>query len=181
MLGIVGQAHRLPPKNGNRYGRPYSYERIAQEGNATRPNGPRGTNVATLSSIMPVTVTVYPERRLTITTAEGVVTDEEFLRAREQLLANPAFDPDFDRLWDFFAITEAQVSETVVAQLVATSPNSDRPICRAIVVSERATPMKYILDFMNRVRQANRRIAAFPDRDSAEKWIAVTQVDFSPA
>jgi hypothetical protein len=49
------------------------------------------------------------------------------------------------------------------------------------VVSERATPMKYILDFMNRVRQANRRIAAFPDRDSAEKWIATTRADFSPA
>lgn len=130
---------------------------------------------------MPVTVTVYPERRLTITTAEGVVTDEEFFRAREQLLANPAFDPAFDRLWDFSAITEAQVSEAVVAELVATSPNSDRPICRAVVVSERATPMKYILNFMNRVRQANRRIAAFPDRDSAEKWIATTRVDFPRA
>ncbi len=130
---------------------------------------------------MPVTVTVDPERRLTITVGEGVVTDEEFLRAREQLLANPAFDPAFDRIWDFSATTEAQMSEAVVAQLVATSPNSDRPICRAVVVSERATPMTYILDFMNRVRQANRRIAAFPDRESAEKWIATNRVDFSPA
>jgi hypothetical protein len=128
---------------------------------------------------MPVTVTIEPERGLTITTGEGVVTDEEFLRAREDLLANPVFDPAFDRIWDFSAITEAQVSEAVVAQLVATSPNSDRPICRAIVVSERATPMKYILDFMNRVRQANRRIAAFPDRELAEKWIATSRADLS--
>jgi hypothetical protein len=130
---------------------------------------------------MPVTVTIDPERRLTITTGEGVVTDEEFLRAREDLLANPVFDPAFDRIWDFSAITEAQMSEAIVAQLVATSPNSDRPICRAIVVSERATPMKYILDFMNRVRQANRRISAFPDRSSAEKWIATSRVEFPPA
>jgi hypothetical protein len=130
---------------------------------------------------MPVTVTIDPERRLTITTGEGVVTDEEFLRAREDLLANPVFDPAFDRIWDFSAITEAQVSEAVVAQLVAMSPNSERQICRAIVVSERASPMKYILDFMNRVRQANRRIAAFPDRDHAEKWIAMTRADLAPA
>ena len=130
---------------------------------------------------MPVTVTIDPERRLTITTGEGVVTDEEFLRAREQLLANPAFDPAFDRIWDFYAITEAQVSEAVVAQLIATSPNSERPICRAVVVSERAAPMKSILDFINRIRQANRRIAAFPDRDRAEKWIATTRVEFPPA
>ena len=130
---------------------------------------------------MPITVTIDPERRLTITTGEGVVTDEEFLRAREQLLANPAFDPAFDRIWDFYAITEARVSEAVVARLVATSPNSDRPICRAVVVSERATPMKYILGFMNCVRQANRRIAAFPDRNRAEKWIETSRADLAPA
>lgn len=139
--------------------------------------GWRGTNVARLFFVMPVTVTIHPERRLTITTGEGVVTDEEFLRAREQLLANPDFDPAFDRIWDFSAITEAQVSDAVMARLIATSPNSERPICRAVVVSERATPMKYILDFMNRVRQTNRRIAAFPDRDRAEQWIATTRAD----
>ena len=130
---------------------------------------------------MPVTVTIDPERQLTITTGEGVVTDEEFLRAREQLLANPAFDPAFDRIWDFYAITEARVSAAVASRLIATSPNSEIPICRAVVVSERATPMTAILDFINRTRQANRRIAAFPDRDSAEKWIATTRIDFSPA
>ena len=129
---------------------------------------------------MPVTVTIDPEQRLTITTGEGVVTDEEFLRARERLLADPAFDPAFDRIWDFYAITEAQVSEAVVAQLISTSPNSEKPICRAVVVSERAAPMTAILDFINRIRQANRRIAAFPDRDRAEKWIATARVDFPP-
>ena len=38
---------------------------------------------------------------------------------------------------------------------IATSPNSEKPICRAVVVSERTTPVKAILDFMNRIRQAN--------------------------
>lgn len=130
---------------------------------------------------MPVSVAIDPKRRLTVTTGEGVVTDEEFLRAREQLLANPAFDPAFDRIWDFYAITEARVSEVVVARLVSGSPNSEKPICRAVVVSERTTPMKAILDFMNRIRQTNRRIAAFPDRDRAEKWIAAARGEFPPA
>jgi hypothetical protein len=130
---------------------------------------------------MPVNVTIDPERRLTITVGEGVVTDEEFLRAREQLLANPAFDPAFDRIWDFTAVTEAQMSDEVVARLIATSPNSERPICRAVVVSERPAPMKYILDFINCTRQANRGIAAFPDRDHAEQWIATSRVDLQAA
>lgn len=126
---------------------------------------------------MPVSVTIDAERRLTITTGEGVVTDEEFLRAREQLLANPAFDQSFDRIWDFYAVTEARVSEAVVAPLVAASPNSEKSICRAVVVSERTAPMKAILDFINRIRQTNRRIAAFPDRASAEKWIFTARAD----
>ena len=130
---------------------------------------------------MPVTFTIDAKRRLTITTGEGVVTDEEFLRAREQLLADPAFDPLFDRIWDFYAVTEARVSEDVVARLVAASPNSEKPICRAVVVSERATPMKAILDFINHTRQANRGIAAFPGLDQAEKWITAARVDLPPA
>jgi hypothetical protein len=117
---------------------------------------------------------------VTVTTGEGVVTDEEFLRAREQLLANPAFDQSFDRIWDFYSITEARVSEAVAARLIAGSPNSEKPICRAVVVSERAAPMKAILDFINRTRQANRRIAAFSNRDSAEKWVISARVDLLP-
>ncbi|PYJ07518.1 MAG: hypothetical protein DMF06_15470 [Verrucomicrobia bacterium] len=130
---------------------------------------------------MPVTVTIDPKRRLTITIGEGIVTDEEFLSAREQLLANPAFDPAFDRIWDFSGVTETRLSEAVVGRLIATAPNSEKPICRAVVVSERPTPMKSILDFMTRTRQANRQIAAFPDRDRAEKWIATARADFSTA
>ena len=129
---------------------------------------------------MSVTVTIDAERRLTITTCEGVVTDEQFLSARERLLANPAFDPGFDRIWDFHAVTEAEVSEAVAAQLIGTSPTSDKPICRAVVVSERFTPMKAILDFIKRTRQANRRIAAFPDRASAENWITAARLDLTP-
>ena len=129
---------------------------------------------------MPVTVTIDAERRLTITIGEGVITDDEFLSAREQLLANPAFDPNYDRIWDFHSVTEAQVSEAVAARLIAASPTSEKPICRAVVVSERAAPMKAILDFINRIRQANRRIAAFPDRQAAEKWLTTARVDLPP-
>jgi hypothetical protein len=110
-----------------------------------------------------------------------VVTDEEFLRARDQLVVNPAFDPTFDRIWDFSAITEARVSDAVAGLLIATPPNSEKPLCRAVVVSERATPMPSILDFINRVRQTNRQIAAFPDRDRAEQWIATCRADLAPA
>lgn len=132
------------------------------------------------SLTMPVTLTIDPERCLTITTCEGVVTDEEFLRAREQLLANPEFNPAFDRIWDFSAVTEAKVTEAVATRLVGESPNSGKAICRAVVISERTAPMKAILDFIGLTRRAHRRIAAFPDRKSAEQWITTARGDLPP-
>lgn len=126
---------------------------------------------------MPVAVTIDKERRLTVTTAEGLVTDIEFVEARRQLLVHPDFDPGFDRIWNFQGVTEARVTEEVAAELVTKSPSSERPICRAVVVSERPGPTKEILDFIGRTRQANRRIAAFPDLASAERWVLTARGD----
>jgi hypothetical protein len=129
---------------------------------------------------MPVTLTIDKERRLQITAAHGVVTDAEFLEARQELLANPDFDPSFDRIWNFHGVTESRVSNEIIAQLVAGSPSSEKPICRAVVLSERAGPTKAILDFMKLTRETNRRIAAFPDLASAEMWVLNTRVDLPP-
>ena len=129
---------------------------------------------------MPVTLAIDKERRLQITTAHGVVTDAEFLEARQQLLANPDFDPSFDRIWNFYGVTEARVSNEIIARLVAGSPSSEKPICRAVVLSERAGPTKAILDFIKLTRDTSRRIAAFPDLASAEQWVLVTRVDLPP-
>ncbi len=126
---------------------------------------------------MPVTLTIEPERRLVTTTGSGIVTDEDFMRARQQLLEHPDFDASFDRIWNFRAVTESQVSEEIAAQLVANSPNTEKSICRAVVMSERAAPMKDIIDFISRTRRANRRIAAFPDLRSAEQWILTARHD----
>jgi hypothetical protein len=129
---------------------------------------------------MPVTLSIDKERRLTITTGGGVVTDAEFTDARRELLLHPDFDPCFDRIWDFSAVTEAHVSKEIVAKLVAESPAAERSICRAVVMSKRASPMKDILEFIGRTRQANRRIAAFPDLTSAEKWVLTARHDLPP-
>lgn len=129
---------------------------------------------------MPVTLMIDPEKRLTITIGSGLVTEDEFVRARAQLLADPTFDPYFDRIWDFSAVTEAQISEKMIAQLVGSSPSTMKPICRAVVVSERAGPMKPILDFIKYTRRSSRRIAAFPDFASAEKWVMTARDDLPP-
>lgn len=119
---------------------------------------------------MPVRVTIDPQRKLVTTTCDGLVTDEEFLQAREQVLADTTFDPAFDRLWDFSPVTGAQVSEDLIARLVKTSPFVG-DILRAVVVSMSPETLARTLEFVAQSRHFNRQIAAFPTREAAEEWI----------
>ena len=130
---------------------------------------------------MPVTLSIDKERRLVVTKAQGVVTDKDFIEARRRLTADPEFDPSFDRIWDFHDVTESHVTEEIIGKLVAASPNAERPICRAVVLSKRPGATKAILHFISCTRQSNRRIAAFPDLASAVKWVTSTRVDLPPA
>lgn len=130
--------------------------------------GPK--KASSLGNLMPVHVTIDAKRRVVITTCSGLVTDEEFLRAREQVLADPLFDPSFDRLWDFSAVTGEKVSEEAIARLVKTSPFVG-DILRAVVVSMSPKAFTRVLEFVSQSRQINRRIAAFPTRNAAEEWI----------
>jgi hypothetical protein len=130
---------------------------------------------------VPVTLSIDKDRRLVVTTAHGVVADKDFVEARRRLTADPEFDPSFDRIWDFHDVTESVVTEEVIGKLVAASPNAQRPICRAVVLSERPGATKAILHFISCTRQSNRRIAAFPDLASAEKWVINARVDLPPS
>jgi hypothetical protein len=119
---------------------------------------------------MPVTVDVDAERKLAITTCSGSVTDEDLFQARKDLLANPHFDPSFDRLWDFSEVTKQEVGDATLKHLVDTSPSVGN-ISRAVVISMSKEPLERVLAFIAHSRQLNRRVAVFPNRESAEKWI----------
>ena len=126
---------------------------------------------------MPVTLSIDKNRRLVVTTGQGVVTDKDFVDARRRLTADPEFDPSYDRIWDFHDVTESLVTEETIGKLVASSPNAERQICRAVVLSKRPGATKSILHFITCTRQSNRGIAAFPDLASAEKWVTATRGD----
>lgn len=119
---------------------------------------------------MPAHATIDAERRIVFTDCSGTVTDEEFLRARKQILADPAFDPSFDRLWDFSAVSHEEVSQEAVAHLVKTSPSLDGTL-RAVVVSAASQTLPRVLEFVAESRRLSRPIAIFPTREAAEQWI----------
>ncbi len=126
--------------------------------------------LCTLSDVMPALVTIDVERRLVSTVCSGTVTDEEFQAARKQLLTDPMFDPSFDRLWDFSAVTTEQVSEEAISNLVKTSPFVGE-ISRAVVVSISPKSLGRVMEFVSQSRRFNRGSAVFPTRAAAEQWI----------
>jgi hypothetical protein len=119
---------------------------------------------------MPALVTIDVERKLVITVCSETVTDEEFVQARKQVLADPTFDPSFDRLWDFSAVTGEQVSDETIAHLVETSPFVG-DILRAVVVSMSPKALARVMEFVSLSRRFNRRIAAFPTQEAARQWL----------
>jgi hypothetical protein len=129
---------------------------------------------------MPVRLILNAADRITITVLEGFVTDAELIATRRQVLSDPAFDPAYDRIWDFHAATDSFVSEPVALQMVSESPLPGQPICRAVVMSQALRPQPAILDFIDRNRRARRRIAAFPDRHCAVEWIKFARTDLPP-
>jgi len=119
---------------------------------------------------MPALVTIDVERKLVITVCSDTVTDEEFVQARKQVLADPTFDPSFDRLWDFSGVTGEQVSDETIAHLVETSPFVG-DILRAVVVNMSAKTLERVMEFVSQSRRLNRRIAAFPTQEAARQWL----------
>ena len=119
---------------------------------------------------MSTLVTIDVERKLVITVCSDTVTDEEFVQARKQVLADPRFDPSFDRLWDFSAVTKEQVSDETIAHLVETSP-FEGDIARAVVVSMLPQGLARVMEFVSQSRRFNRRIAAFPTQEAARQWL----------
>lgn len=129
---------------------------------------------------MPTLVTIDVERKLVITVCSDTVTDEEFVQARKQVLADPTFDASYDRLWDFSAVTAEQVSDDTIAHLVETSP-FEGDISRAVVVSMLPQALARVMEFVTQSRRFNRRIAAFPTRESAWQWLESERHARSPA
>jgi hypothetical protein len=119
---------------------------------------------------MPTLVTIDVERKLVITVCSDTVTDEEFIQARKQVLADPTFDPSYDRLWDFSAVTKEQVSDDTISHLVETSP-FEGDISRAVVVSMLPEALARVMEFVSQSRRFNRRIAAFPTQEAARQWL----------
>ena len=58
-------------------------------------------------------------RRIVVSTFYGEVNNDEVLRHGQEIQADPDFDPNFDEIVDFSAVTKTLVSQATLVKLAA--------------------------------------------------------------
>ncbi len=66
---------------------------------------------------MPTSYRIDRERGIIFSRGYGVLTDEDLERHTESALADPAFDPGLDQLYDFTDVVETRVSADCIREL----------------------------------------------------------------
>ena len=121
---------------------------------------------------MPVTYQIDKSLQLVLTTAYGVITEEDTLAHQRTLLQDPEFEPTFNQLVDMRRATEIVVSASAVLRLYVTELFAEGTR-RAIVFSEQeSTPGT--AEFSQIVRDFGRSdIRVFNDLEEARGWLGL--------
>jgi hypothetical protein len=124
---------------------------------------------------LPVGYTIDHERRLVITSGSGCITFAEVKAQYDQMLSDPAFNPDFNQLIDGTAITTLDLSVDEVRTIVQRkvfSPTSRRALVATLPAVFGVLRMAGTYHEVSNAAAAT--ICVFHDIPSASKWLALT-------
>ena len=123
---------------------------------------------------MPIDYVVHKDRRLVIITASGRVTAEEIEARIAQAMSDPDFDPQYNEVSDFRAVTSVDVSmlkTRTLARRKVYSPKSRR----AIVASDPAIFGMGRLWGTHVELAQEAQIHVFYDLPAALKWLGIPE------
>lgn len=111
-------------------------------------------------------------RSVVLVTVEGVVSDEDYFAAGEQLRRDPAFRSHFCELIDLSAASLAGLTTDGVRRIAAHEPDRDSKARTAIVAP---SDLEFgIARMFEALREQRSRVAAFRDMDEARRWLGLT-------
>ena len=120
---------------------------------------------------MPVHYAIAKERRLVLSTGEGVVTFEEIKAHQDRLLADPELDPQFNQLINMAAVQSLVLSveeAKLLASVVILAPESRR----AVVASEKSVyGMFRLMQAYHESVPDHSYVGIFYHRDEALQWL----------
>jgi hypothetical protein len=119
---------------------------------------------------MSLSYTIDAKRRLIIVRAGGVLTEGDVIRVREQLRDDPAFDREFDQLFDAREVEDIALSKDGMSRLADTSILA--PAVRRAFLA--ATTLQYGMARMFKTfsEQRQHTTQVFRELEEAELWLA---------
>ena len=118
---------------------------------------------------MPAGYRIDTERHAIFSTASGVLTDDDLRGHQKRILADPAFDPSFNQVWDLREVTEVSVSNRALQDLAAArsfSPGAKRAM---VAPSDILYGMARMFQLMHDA--APEQVRVFREIAEAEDWI----------
>lgn len=119
---------------------------------------------------MPVSYVIDKKNRLVVGTATEVVTLDEILQSRRQMMSDPDFDPNFSQLGDLSAVTKLDVTADEVKMLAETSPFA-LTVRRAFVGTTLEVYGLVRMFEIVRGLRGDQQIRAFRSREEALAWL----------
>ena len=124
---------------------------------------------------MPLSYVIDKERRLVISSASGRVTFAEAVASEEQLKNDPEFNPDYNHLVDFTAVTELDISPDQSAMLARRGIFSSASR-GAIVASDPAIfGMGRLWEAHHEIANLQDEVCICRDRAAALKWLGLPE------
>jgi len=121
---------------------------------------------------MPAHYIIDKERRLILTTGEGVLTFPEIKSHQNRLIADPDFDPTFNQFIDVTTVEKLDLSFEQ-AKTLARQAVLSRASRRAVVANEKSVygMFRLMQTYHEGIKSAS-HVAIFYDRAEALTWLA---------
>jgi hypothetical protein len=121
---------------------------------------------------LPATYSIDVERKLVLSRAWGVMTDEDVLEHARMLRADPLFDPTYRQLLDMSGITEDRVHTNTKQESSTYSQLFASGVRRAWIASADYT-FGMARMYAVAAERHGQTIGVFRTRSEAEKWLGL--------
>ena len=110
----------------------------------------------------------------------GVLTFEEALATRHKFLSDPAFEPDFDQIYDGTAITRLPFTAAQVAELARADMFNERSRRAFVAPQSDTSGAVRLYQSYRKVNGGREKIRVFRTLAAAEAWLAGEHPPIAP-
>lgn len=120
---------------------------------------------------MPATYEIDVARRLVISTVTGVIQGNDVVRHHKQLRRDPRFDPTFDQLADFTAVTRVDLTNEALRTAAMEAIFSDTSRRAMVAPNKEIYGMVRMYQTYRQLHGGRELIEIFATRDEAMRWL----------